>query len=69
MKIEALPDDLLDELDRDAAYNFSDGPLRHSDVERRCASRGCTSPTHFKLDGIPYCMMHCLREMNVKLAK
>lgn len=43
------------------------GPLRHFDREMRCASRGCSSPTHFKLQGIPLCMIHCLRKMNEML--
>jgi hypothetical protein len=51
------------------AYHFHDGPLRHHDREMRCASRGCTSPTHFKLKGIAYCMMHCLRHMNELLTE
>lgn len=40
------------------------GPLRHWDATLRCASRGCASPTHYKLQGIPYCYIHCLRKMN-----
>jgi hypothetical protein len=43
------------------------GPMRHFDREMRCASPGCGSPTHFKLEGIPRCMVHCLREMNEML--
>lgn len=45
------------------------GPLRHYDVTMRCASRGCGSPTHFKLNDIPYCMIHCLRRMNDMLTE
>jgi hypothetical protein len=43
------------------------GPLRFIDTEKRCASRGCGSSTHMKLKGIPYCMMHCLKNMNEML--
>jgi len=43
------------------------GPLRWVDSTLRCASRGCSSPTHCKLKGIPYCFSHCLREMNQML--
>lgn len=43
------------------------GPLRHYDTEARCASRGCNSPTHFKLEGVSYCMIHCLYLMNEML--
>jgi hypothetical protein len=40
------------------------GPLRQFDNEMRCASRGCRSPTHFKVKGIPYCMIHAMRKLN-----
>ena len=40
------------------------GPLRWYDKEMRCASRGCGSPTHCKVEGIPYCTMHSLRKLN-----
>jgi len=40
------------------------GPLRHFDKEMTCASRGCSSPTYHKVNGIPYCMIHALRELN-----
>lgn len=45
------------------------GPMRHYDRTMRCASRGCGSPTHFKLQGISYCMIHCLRKMNDMLVE
>jgi hypothetical protein len=44
------------------------GPLRQFDREMRCASRGCGSPTHFKVSGIPRCSIHALRELNDMLA-
>jgi len=40
------------------------GPFRFFDSEMRCASRGCGSPTRYKLQGIPYCSVHCLNRMN-----
>jgi len=40
------------------------GPLRRFDRELRCASRGCGSPTYYKVDHIPYCTTHALRELN-----
>lgn len=42
------------------------GPVRFFDVTLRCVSRGCSSPTHFKLHGIPYCMIHLIWKMNDK---
>jgi hypothetical protein len=43
------------------------GPLRWFDTEMRCSSRGCGSPTHCKLEGIPRCGMHALKKMNEML--
>lgn len=43
------------------------GPLRTYDQEMRCASRGCGSPTHFQLNGIPYCWPHVVWRMNEML--
>lgn len=43
------------------------GPLRQFERAMRCASRGCGSSTFFKLQGIPYCMIHCLRRLNEML--
>ena len=43
------------------------GPLRRVDKEMRCASRGCNSPTYYKLQGIQYCSVHCLNIMNEML--
>jgi len=40
------------------------GPFRFFDTEKRCSSRGCSSPTHYKLQGISYCSKHCLLKMN-----
>lgn len=40
------------------------GPLRQFEKEHRCASKGCGSPTHFKLQNIPRCSIHALRAMN-----
>lgn len=43
------------------------GPLRQFDTGMRCAKRGCSSPTYFKLKGIPTCMIHAMRDMNEML--
>jgi hypothetical protein len=43
------------------------GPLRITDNEMRCASRGCSSPTYYKFQGIPYCSTHLVRIMNEML--
>jgi len=43
------------------------GPFRFYDSEFRCASRGCGSPTRYKLQGIPYCSVHCMWKMNEML--
>lgn len=40
------------------------GRIRFYDKEMRCASRGCSSPTYIKLDGIEYCMMHIILKCN-----
>lgn len=40
------------------------GPLRWYDTSYRCASRGCGSPTRYKLNGVPYCSVHVIRKMN-----
>ena len=75
MKFEAIPDEIIDELleesETTARYEapVQHGPLRQFDNYFRCASRGCSSPTFFKLQGIPYCMIHCLRTMNDMLVE
>lgn len=43
------------------------GPLRYYDTEMRCLSRRCGSPTHYKLNNVPKCETHCLKEMNEML--
>jgi hypothetical protein len=40
------------------------GPLRWFEKEMRCACKGCNSPTYCKVEGIPRCMIHALRELN-----
>lgn len=47
--------------------NPSIGPLRYSETERRCASRGCGSSTHYAVQGVPRCTVHALQEMNEML--
>jgi hypothetical protein len=43
---------------------FQTGPIRFFDLTMRCASRGCGSPTTWKLQGIPKCSMHLITECN-----
>jgi len=43
------------------------GPLRQFDREMRCACRGCSSSTFYKVCGVPRCMTHALRELNLML--
>ena len=45
-----------------SAITWVDGPLR-------CASRGCSSPTYCKVEGIPYCMKHSLDKMDEIIVK
>lgn len=40
------------------------GPVRFYDDTLRCASRGCSSPTHFKVQGVAYCMTHVVWKLN-----
>lgn len=44
--------------------NAVDGPCRYYESEFRCASRGCSSPTHYKIEGTPRCYPHAIVEMN-----
>jgi len=75
MELEALPDDLVDDLlgqeespgKREYPVPPQVGPLRHFDVSSRCASRGCGSPTFLKVRGIRRCTIHALRELNQML--
>ena len=40
------------------------GPLRYSETERRCSSRGCGVMTHYAVQGAPKCTIHALTELN-----
>ena len=44
--------------------NAVDGPCRYYEQEHRCASRGCSSPTHYKVEGIPRCYPHAIVTLN-----
>lgn len=49
-----------------------DSPVRLFDKEFRCVSKGCHSPTYYKLRGIPYCGVHLIYLLtyeNEKLTK
>ena len=44
------------------------GPLRYFEPPwKRCACRGCGSPTPYRINGIPRCTVHALRELNQML--
>lgn len=49
------------------------GPVRRTEKENRCAkkytlhARECGSPTNFKYNEIPYCMVHLIYELNDRL--
>lgn len=43
------------------------GPLRYHDATMRCAKRGCMVDTHYKVQGVPYCTIHSLEELNMML--
>lgn len=40
------------------------GPLRWAEDTKPCASRGCTSPTMIRVQGIPRCVTHALYALN-----
>ena len=73
MKLEQLPDEIVDELlaESENTARFEPpaqyGPLRQYENYGRCASRGCSSPTFFKVRGVHRCMIHALRELNEML--
>jgi hypothetical protein len=64
-EIQGLLDEEVEKtLDYARTQNIQNGPLRWYDTEMRCVSRGCSSPTHCKVEGLPLCMMHSLRKLN-----
>jgi hypothetical protein len=42
------------------------GPVHLVEKEKRCASKGCGSPTSWTLEGIPYCHVHLIAYLNQK---
>lgn len=40
------------------------GPVRHYDREMRCTRKGCNSPTYFKFQHLPECMIHVIQSCN-----
>src|SRR5436305_11437359 len=40
------------------------GPLRYTEQDLRCVSRGCSSPCRIKVAGVPYCTTHALYALN-----
>jgi len=69
--VEGIELEQLGEIISEGRYPVvpQDGPLRWIDTEKRCASRGCGSSTHCKVNGIPRCMKHALSELNEMLIK
>lgn len=65
--LEASPEEVNETVRKLYAVPPQEGPFRFFDREMRCASRGCSSPTHYKLQGIAYCSKHCLLKMNEML--
>jgi hypothetical protein len=43
-----------------------DGLVRQVADTKRCASRGCSAPTHFTHKGIPYCTIHLIYLLNIE---
>ena len=41
-----------------------EGPLRYYDRTTPCASKGCRSPSHYKVQGVTYCTPHALKKLN-----
>jgi hypothetical protein len=58
--------DVPEEVKPDRKYPVPEqvGPLRRYDTAMTCTSRRCGSPTFFKFQGAPLCMIHCLNAMN-----
>jgi len=71
MKFTEVPDDVFEDLVPQNKYPIPEqhGPLRQFDKEMRCASRRCGSSTFFKVNGISYCMIHSLRELNAIIVR
>jgi hypothetical protein len=44
-----------------------EGPVRYVDTEMRCGTRGCSSPTYIKVNGLPRCSAHAIKECNSML--
>jgi hypothetical protein len=70
----ALPSDVIDALLKKEEPRIYDvpkqiGPLRRYDTPKRCCSRGCGSTTYHKVEGIPYCMIHCMIRLNAMLVE
>jgi hypothetical protein len=63
--------EVTEEIEVDNPYPIPEqhGPLRWYDVEKRCASRGCSGPCYSRVQGVPYCMKHALDKLNEMLIK
>jgi hypothetical protein len=55
--------------DTEVRASLQKGPLRWMEVEMRCASRGCSSPTYCTVNSVPRCVMHALRQLNEMIQK
>lgn len=40
------------------------GPLRYVEKDDKCANRGCSTPCHIRIKGVPYCTTHALYSLN-----
>lgn len=65
--LEEGVDETLEYINKLYAPIPQNGPLRFFDTQHRCASRGCSSPTYYKLQGISYCQKHAMFKMNEML--
>jgi len=63
-------EDLLNETEQPQENEYKyprptqNGPLRHFDTTMRCTNYRCGSPTNFKVQGVPRCMIHSLYRLN-----
>jgi len=67
--MQELTDEEVEQLLEEKAGPKQVGPLRFHDTEARCASRGCSSPTYLRVQGVPKCGTHALIELNTMLVE
>jgi hypothetical protein len=67
VSISLSPEQIKQLLDQDKVpqrHSIEVGPVSTTDKEKRCVSRGCSSPTYWLLDGIPFCTVHLIDSLN-----